>query len=96
MEEYMLPCLFKSLTGIPCPGCGGQRAVLDLLNGNFIDAFLMYPAIYPLLILGGLVVVNLFFPFKQYSKLMTLFGIISATTMLINYGLELNHHFNLI
>ena len=28
------PCLFKLLTGIPCPACGSTRAVLALLRGE--------------------------------------------------------------
>ena len=27
-------CLFKRLTGIPCPTCGGTRAALHLLRGD--------------------------------------------------------------
>ncbi|MBC8094889.1 MAG: DUF2752 domain-containing protein [Akkermansiaceae bacterium] len=29
------PCLFHRLTGLNCPGCGGLRAMHQLLNGNF-------------------------------------------------------------
>ena len=32
-------CTFHSLTGLDCPGCGGQRALHQLLHGNFTDAF---------------------------------------------------------
>lgn len=92
----MLPCLFKTLTGIPCPGCGGQRSVLFLIHGDFIDAFWMYPAIYPLFFLGGLIVANYFFPFKRSSRLISLFSIISVAVILINYGFELNHHFHFV
>lgn len=31
-------CMFYTLTGFQCPGCGSQRAVHHLLNGNFIEA----------------------------------------------------------
>ena len=27
-------CVFRSLTGLPCPGCGGLRAVNDLAHGQ--------------------------------------------------------------
>jgi len=36
-------CLFKQLTNIPCPSCGSTRAVLSLLQGNFLNAFLFNP-----------------------------------------------------
>lgn len=96
MTEYMLPCLMKTFFRIPCPGCGGQRAVYFLLHGDFAKAFWMYPAIYPLLTLAGLIVGNYFFPFKRYSQLSTVFSIISVAMILINYGFELNHIFNFV
>jgi hypothetical protein len=27
-------CIFRNLTGLPCPGCGGLRAVNDLAHGQ--------------------------------------------------------------
>ena len=32
-------CAIHSLTGLDCPGCGGQRAVHHLLNGEISAAF---------------------------------------------------------
>lgn len=31
-------CYFKKLTGFDCPGCGGQRALHDLLHFRFTEA----------------------------------------------------------
>lgn len=31
-------CPFLLLTGLPCPGCGGLRAVNDLTNGDLVGA----------------------------------------------------------
>jgi hypothetical protein len=31
-------CPFLSLTGLPCPGCGGLRAVNDLTRGDVVAA----------------------------------------------------------
>lgn len=38
-------CVFKSLTGIPCPGCGGTRAVLALAKGHLTDSILYHPSV---------------------------------------------------
>ena len=31
-------CIFKSIFGIPCPGCGLTRAFRAILHGNFLEA----------------------------------------------------------
>ena len=36
-------CYFKNLTSLPCPSCGSTRSAVSILNGNFIDAFLINP-----------------------------------------------------
>lgn len=35
-------CDFHALTGMYCPGCGGTRAVIALLNGNWVHSFLYH------------------------------------------------------
>lgn len=32
-------CIFKSLTGLDCPGCGSQRALHALLHADIISAW---------------------------------------------------------
>lgn len=32
-------CMFHSMTGLDCPGCGGQRALHHVLHGQFAAAF---------------------------------------------------------
>jgi|SRR5699024_5347583 len=34
-----IPCPFKYVTGLDCPGCGMTRASLAILDGNFYQAF---------------------------------------------------------
>jgi hypothetical protein len=34
-EKAPLTCLFKSVTGIPCPSCGSTHAVASILYGDF-------------------------------------------------------------
>ena len=36
-------CLFKQVTGIPCPSCGSTRSVLALLKGDFAGALFWNP-----------------------------------------------------
>lgn len=92
----MIPCLFMKFTGIPCPGCGGQRSVIHLAHGEFSDAFFMYPAIYPLLILGIMIMTQYILPFKQYSQWVSGLGLLSVAVVLINYGIKLNFIYHII
>jgi hypothetical protein len=36
-------CLFKKITGIPCPSCGSTHSLVFLLNGNFKEAVVANP-----------------------------------------------------
>lgn len=39
------PCVFKALTGFPCPTCGSTRAVAHLAHADFRSAFAMNPVV---------------------------------------------------
>lgn len=39
------PCLFHTLTGAYCPGCGGTRAVKSLLKGKILLSALYHPLV---------------------------------------------------
>lgn len=38
-------CQFHQLTGLDCPGCGGLRAMHELLHGHFITALHFNPVL---------------------------------------------------
>lgn len=37
-------CVFRGLLGIPCPGCGGSRAILYLAKGNIQKCLELNPS----------------------------------------------------
>lgn len=39
LYAFFPPCPFRTLTGLPCPGCGSQRAIHCLLHLNVAGAF---------------------------------------------------------
>jgi hypothetical protein len=41
--SYAPDCVFKGLTGIPCPTCGATRSVVHLSHGDILSAFTMNP-----------------------------------------------------
>jgi len=38
-------CVFKGLTGVPCPTCGATRSVVHLASGEFFASFGMNPLV---------------------------------------------------
>ena len=38
IKEITIPCFFKYLTNIPCPGCGLTRSFISILNLDLISA----------------------------------------------------------
>ncbi|MFL1012112.1 DUF2752 domain-containing protein [Flavisericum labens] len=89
MEKYMLPCLNKKLFGIECLGCGLQRAVALVFQGEFMAAFKMYPAVYSLIIFVFCIGVNIFFKFNHSNKVIGGLAIISVTTIVVSYIVKL-------
>lgn len=89
MEDLLLPCLNKELFGMDCYGCGGQRALLMVLSGDFKAAFNLFPAIYPILILLGFVFLNFFVKFKFDYLIKISLILLTAGIILISYIFKL-------
>lgn len=87
-EGYMLPCLNKQLFGLECPGCGLQRAVALFFRGEFTAAFLMYPALYPLILLFGFLAADQIFKFKHSNSITIVLMVTSVLFILTNYILK--------
>lgn len=88
MEDYMLPCLNKEVFGVDCPGCGLQRAIALLFQGEFTAAFVMYPAIYSLLLLFGFLVADQFFTIRHANKISITLMVTSVVLILSNFLLK--------
>lgn len=52
-SKLALPCLFNSISGMYCPGCGGTRAVSALLHGKIVSSFICHPLVPYAAIVGG-------------------------------------------
>lgn len=84
-DNYMLPCLNKKLFGFECMGCGGQRAFYLFIQGEFVEAFKTYPAIFFLMPLFVVIIISIFYKFKYYNKIISVLAILSIVTLLISY-----------
>lgn len=43
LAPHLQPCVFRSLTGLPCPTCGTTHAAVAFLHGNLASAFASNP-----------------------------------------------------
>lgn len=84
-ENNMLPCLNKQVLGVECTGCGLQRSVLLLLDGDFTAAFYMYPAIYPMILLLLFLLVDQFVKIKYNNTISIALMISTVTLILTNF-----------
>ncbi len=41
--HFGITCIFKYVTGIPCPSCGTTRAVMSFLEGDFLGPIQFNP-----------------------------------------------------
>ncbi len=52
------PCVFRLLTGVPCPGCGLTRAFFALFRFDFGQAFFFHPFIFLLIPIAVFILVE--------------------------------------
>jgi hypothetical protein len=92
LQNHLLRCPFKFITGIDCPGCGFQRSLLQLLQGNFHNSFALYPATVPLLMFFTYGIADKFFKLDTSKSTIkkTLF-IVNGSIVLISYSLKMWH-----
>ena len=88
-DIFFLPCPFKYLTGVDCPGCGFQRSLLALLQGDLSRSLHLYPATIPLLVTFGTA-----WPAKKlipenWELLIKMLYIITGSVILISYLIKL-------
>lgn len=91
MEEYMVPCMNKKLFGIECFGCGTQRSFWLLLQGDFVGAFKMFPAIYTTVLLFAFIGLHFIDKSRNYQKIIIGLAISNAIIMVASYFYKLIH-----
>jgi len=90
-EQFMLPCLNKKLFGIECLGCGMQRSILLIFQGEFVAAFKMYPAIYTIIILVLFIIFSLFKKFKYSYKIKMGLIFLNIIIIIASYFIKIIH-----
>lgn len=85
LQQFMLPCLSKTLFGIECLGCGFQRSLLLLFQGEFKASFEMYPALFTSLLFIASLLLNAVHKKGNYTKLIFILAFINASIMIAGY-----------
>src|ERR1700744_3658522 len=90
LQDHLLKCPFKYLTGIDCPGCGFQRSVLALMNGDLHKSFALYPSTIPLLAFFAYGSADRLFKLDTQNQLIKKTGfIVIGSFILISYTIKL-------
>ena len=92
LQGHLVPCPFKYLTGIDCPGCGFQRSVIALIRGDLQKSFLLYPATIPLILFFIYGIADVIFKLDNDKAVIkkTVF-MINGSIVLISYLIKMWH-----
>ena len=85
LEKRQMPCFYKSLLGVECPGCGMQRAFIALLRGDLLTSLQLYPALIPTMVMLVLLVVHIFYNLKNGAKILVSLFVLNAVIIFISY-----------
>ena len=85
IDEYMLPCMWKRTFNVDCMGCGMQRSIALILEGEFVAALYMYPAIYTLIAMFTFLLIHLKFHFKSGHKILLGLFILNISIIVISF-----------
>ena len=85
LQNHLIPCPFKALTGIDCPGCGFQRSFMALIKGDLSTSWSLYPSTIPLILLFIFTAILHKFPVKHQSTVLKMLFLIVGNIVMISY-----------
>ena len=85
LESHQLACSYKKFLGVECPGCGMQRSFIELLRFNFVESFILFPALVPTLILMIYLVLHLIFKYKNGANNLKILFITNTSIVVLSY-----------
>jgi hypothetical protein len=89
LERNALPCFYKKYFGIDCPGCGMQRAFIELLRGNVWESLKAYPALLPIIFMLVYLCLHLKYKYKKGAYILKITFIFTAILIVINFVFKL-------
>jgi hypothetical protein len=91
LQNHLIPCPFKKLTGIDCPGCGFQRSILALIKGNLSESLHLYPAAIPFIITALFVAFAAKFKVDKKDLIKKTLYMITGSIIMISYIYKIYH-----
>ena len=84
----MLSCPWKKHFDFECLGCGMQRSIIYLLEGNLAKSFHMYPALLFMVALVTFLALHLKFKFKNGHKVILVLFSLTGVVLVSNYVMK--------
>ena len=85
LESHQQACFYKKYFGVECPGCGMQRALIELLKGNLWESFVLFPALLPTVFLISYLILHLIFKFRNGANILKILFIINTSIVVLSY-----------
>jgi len=93
LESNMHSCPYVHLFGVECPGCGMQRALIELLKGNFMESLELYPALLPMVLLFSTLIVHLVFKLKYGAEILKYLFLFTVLIIVVSYIVKISSLF---
>ncbi len=92
VDYVSIPCIFTEITGFHCPGCGLTRALISIINFEFIEALQYNRLVYLIIIVIGTAIYRTFYQyiFKKDLKPIPSIILILLLIIFIGYGVLRN------
>lgn len=85
LEAHQLPCPFKQMTHLDCPGCGFQRSFVLLIRGQINASMLMYPALIPIIIMFAMLLLHVVFRIRNGAVILKYMYFFCTGVILVSY-----------
>jgi len=92
LKHHLLTCPSKHFFHFDCPGCGLQRSIISLLEGNLSESIHVYPATIPMLFCLIFTALHLVFKFKHGALIIKGAYIFTSLIIVIFYVYKVFTH----
>ena len=92
LQAHLLTCPSKQYLHIECPGCGLQRSILLLLEGDVTGGLAMYPAAVPMLWLFAFTGLHLKYRFANGAAIIKYSAFVVGILISVFYIYKIINH----